>query len=321
MSNLDHYTPTPQRQRPSVFWPILLILGGVILLLSNLGYLPAPSWGMAARLWPVIFVALGIDLVVGRRSAVGAIISGVLILALAAGVLGLIFFARYIPALGDLAREPVLESHTISHPVAGIEQAELRLDWSSQSGMLEALDDSEQLLEGVISTYGALDFTVDTVNDRTQVRINTRETTPVFEVRPLSSFRDAPWQIALNSGVIWDLKLDGGSGNFDLDLSDLDLAAFELDGGSGAIALTLPATGSFEGRIEGGSGAITLTIPKSVGVRILLDDGSGAFQPAARFTQGESNDDEAVWESEGYTNAETQIVLWINQGSGAIRVE
>ncbi|MBN1921489.1 MAG: hypothetical protein JW892_09605 [Anaerolineae bacterium] len=321
MSDLNHYPPTPQRQRPSVFWPIVLILGGIVLLLSNLGYLPEPSWELAARLWPVIFIALGIDLVVGRRSIAGAIISTILILALAAGVLGLIFFARHIPALAELAREPVLESHTISHPVVGIEQAELRLDWSSQSGVLEALDDSEQLLEGEITTYDTLDFTVDRLEDTAQVRINTRETTPIFNIRSISTFGSVPWEIALNSGVTWDLNLDGGSGNLELDLSELDLEALELDGGSGAIALNLPATGSFEGRIDGGSGAITVTVPDDVGVRIVLDNGSGAFQPATRFTRVEGNDNETVWESEDYENAETQILLWIDQGSGAIRVK
>jgi hypothetical protein len=321
MSDLNHYAPTPQRQRPSVFWPIVLILGGIVLLLSNLGYLPEPSWELAARLWPVILIALGIDLVVGRRSVAGAIISAILILALAAGVLGLIFFARHIPALAELAREPVLERHTISHPVAGIEQASLRLNWSSQSGVLEALDDSEQLLEGEVTTYGTLDFTVDRLEDTARVHLNTRETTPIFNVRSISTFGSDPWEVALNSGVTWDLNLDGGSGHLELDLSELDLKALELDGGSGAITLTLPATGSFEGRIDGGSGAITVTMPENVGVRIVLDTGSGAFKPAARFTQVESNDNETVWESEGYENAETQILLRIDQGSGAIRVE
>lgn len=320
MSNFEQRPVAPRRPRPSVFWPIMLILGGVGLLLSNLGYLPEPSWAMASRLWPVIFIALGIDLLIGRRSVAGAVISALLILMLAAGVMGLIFFARYIPALGELARGPVLQSYTFEHPLAGIERAALRLDWSSQPGALSALEDSDQLLKGVITTYGTLDFTVDQMNAATQVRLDTHETAPRFNFRPGGMGRDEPWVLRLNPEVRWDVDLDGGSGAFDFDLTGLPIEAFKLDGGSGAIELLLPATGSFEGRIEGGSGAIDITAPQDVGLRILLDSGSGAFLPSARFTRVEGDDDESVWESEGYAEAEIQIVLRIGQGSGGVRV-
>lgn len=321
---MSNYTPRPAapgpRPRPSVFWPILLILGGVVMLLSNLGYLPEPSWAMVGRLWPVIFIALGIDLLIGRRSVAGAIISAMLILMLAAGFMALVFFARYIPALADLAREPALETYTFEHPLAGLEAAKVRIDWSSRPGELRALQDSRNLIQASITTYGAPDFYVTQTNNTVQVRIGARETTPMFGLRPGGSAVGQDWKIQLHPDIMLDLDLDCGSGRYDFDLSGLWLSNLRLDGGSGAIQLSLPADSSFEGRITGGSGELVITAPKGVGLRVLLDGGSGAFT-VANLTRIEGDEDESVWESKDYANAETQIVLRIDQGSGAIRIQ
>ena len=76
--------------QPSFVWPILIISAGVGLLLNNLGLLPANSWILLARLWPLALVLLGIDLIIGRRSLIGAIISGVITLLVIAGVIALL---------------------------------------------------------------------------------------------------------------------------------------------------------------------------------------------------------------------------------------
>ena len=45
-------------RRPGLFWPLILIGLGALLLLQNLGYLPAGLWPALAQLWPVIFILL-----------------------------------------------------------------------------------------------------------------------------------------------------------------------------------------------------------------------------------------------------------------------
>jgi hypothetical protein len=92
----------PQRHPPSFFWPLVFIGAGVILLLSNLGYLPWQSWNVLWRLWPLLLVALGIDLLIGRRSLVGAIFSVLLILLLIGVVVVIVLFAQNIPALVEV---------------------------------------------------------------------------------------------------------------------------------------------------------------------------------------------------------------------------
>ena len=47
------------RTGPRLFWPIILIGVGVILLLNNLGVIMGSPWEVIWRLWPVLLIALG----------------------------------------------------------------------------------------------------------------------------------------------------------------------------------------------------------------------------------------------------------------------
>jgi hypothetical protein len=62
-------------------------------LLSNLGFVSWESWNLVWRLWPLLLIGLGVELLIGRRSTLGAIVSGLLILFLIGGAIAWVFFA------------------------------------------------------------------------------------------------------------------------------------------------------------------------------------------------------------------------------------
>ena len=94
----------PQRRRrpPSFFWPLILVGSGVLLLLSNLGYVPWGSWNVLWRLWPLLLIALGIDVLIGRRTIAGAIVSGILLAMLIAGAILIVLFAQNITNMNEI---------------------------------------------------------------------------------------------------------------------------------------------------------------------------------------------------------------------------
>ena len=60
---------------------------------------------MLWRFWPLILVAVGIDVLFGQRSALGAIISAFLVLMLIAVVGGAVFFADQLPFLNRFTND------------------------------------------------------------------------------------------------------------------------------------------------------------------------------------------------------------------------
>ena len=311
----------PRRRPPSLFWPLVLIGAGVMLLLSNLGYLPWQSWNVLWRLWPLLLVAIGIDLLIGRRSVVGTIVSTLLILLLIGGAVAVVLFAQNIPALVELAQPVGSRTERVEYALAGVERASVTIDWTSAPGYLSALRDSPNLIEGDITYRGQLTFDVDVRGDQADVKLDSRLAAPRFGPFDFGSWAEERWDVKLSPNVPLDLTLDAGSGPCDFDLSGLQVSGLFLDGGSGSIDLALPSDSTFEARIEGSSGSLAIILPESVGAQVVLDSGSGSFRPDERFrlVEGERGDD-GVWETDNFRTAEHTILLEIDQGSGSISI-
>lgn len=313
----------PRRHPASLFWPIVIIGAGVALLLSNLGYLPWASWNIMWRLWPLLLIALGIDLLIGRRSIFGAIVSAILIAALVGGAVALAFFAPSIPQLAELTQSPGWRTTHVEQALEGVERASVTIDTGSVPCVLSELSDSPNLIEGDITYRGTLIFDAPVRGGRANVRLDSYFAGPWWGWSPdFGAAPDAAWDVKLSPKVPLDLNLDTGSGHCDFDLSGLQINNLVVDSGSGAVDLTLPADSSFKGTIDAGSGRVAITLPTGVGARVVLDSGSGAFRPDERFemVSGERGDD-SVWETENYDTAKVTIELKIDQGSGALVIE
>jgi len=299
----------------------VLIGVGVVLLLANLGYLPPLSWGVLWRLWPLLVVALGIDLLIGRRSLVGAIISGVLILVLIGGIAMIALFAQNIPVVSDWIQPPKLHTEHVEYSLTGVEHATVYIDWTSAPGYLNALEDSPNLIEGDIAYRGQLIFDVDVRGGQANAKLDSRFSGFWFGPWDLGDRSEERWDVGLSPNVPLDLTLDAGSGPCDFDLTGLQISSFVLDAGSGPIDLVLPSGSTFEATIDGSSGPITIVLPRSVGARVVLDSGSGHFSPDARFqlVKGKRHGD-GTWETDNYHAAEHTILLEIDQGSGPISI-
>ena len=312
----------PRRRRPpSVFWPIVFIGAGVMLLLSNLGYLSWQSWGALWRLWPLLIIALGIDLLIGRRSVIGAIVSAVLLLVLIGVIVLIALFAQNIPGVSDWIQQPEFHARHIEYSLAGVERATVYIDWTSVPGYLSPLEDSPNLIEGDVDYLGELTFDVNVRGDQANVKLDSRSTGVWFWAFDLGDQSDKRWDVELSPNLPLDLSLDAGSGPCDFDLAGLQVSGLVLDAGSGPIDLVLPSGSSFEAKVDGGSGPITIVLPESVGARVKLDSGSGPFSPDARFelVQGKHSGD-GVWETDNYRTAEHTVLLEIDQGSGPITI-
>lgn len=71
--------PMPQksrarkRRRGSIFFPLLLIVLGGVLLFNNLGIIPGTTWNTLLSLWPVLFIAWGLDSIWRNEGVTGPV--------------------------------------------------------------------------------------------------------------------------------------------------------------------------------------------------------------------------------------------------------
>jgi len=301
----------PYYRRPSLFWPIILIGVGVIFLLRNAGVIIGDPWPIVLNLWPVLLIVIGLDILFGRRSAVGGLVSTVLALAVVGFVIWLLVAQPNLPGLtigGELKQE------TIEYPLSDIRSAEVNLSFATGDNRVYPLGDSSKLIEGDIRYYGTLRFDANESDNRARVDLSSEARIHLF----LGFGAPERWEVGLNQRVTYDLDISLGTGRVDLDLSRLTLDGGRIDVGVGPAELRLPSTGGFTLRINGGVGSLRILAPREVELRAEVDTGIvGGFNPGPRLRS--VGDD--TYETEGFRSSDNTITLIVDVGVGSITVE
>ena len=229
----------------SLFWGVILVLGGGLLLLSNLGLLGNINvWGM---LWPLFLIALGISALWGT------------------------FFRR----------APQLEHANI--PLEGANRARVRLNHGAGRLQIGSGAGAGDLAEGDFG--GGLDLDTSHEGDLLDVRMRMpSQVFPIFSW-PGWTPGALDWSIRLNPALPLSLDLEAGTNDARIDLSDLKVTDLRLKSGASATDLTLPSNaGTTRARIESGVASVTIRLPAGVAARIRTRGGlSSIHVDGSRF--------------------------------------
>ena len=252
----------------SFFWPIVLIGVGVIWLLGSLDILPHSSLRMLLRMWPLIFIVIGLDILFGRRSP---LIGGLIGLGAVALVIIMLLLA---PSLG-MEVNGELKTLNFSESLGGAASARIDLDLERYSTTIEALSDSNLLIEAELDTLTDVVFSASGDQEKS---VSLKPVEDYGFDYEWYDFVDARWEIGLNPEVPLDLIVDVGSGSVTVDLIDLEITDLVIDGGSGSVDLTLPAsTLQYQVNIDGGSGSCDIELESGTDIEAAMDVGSGSF--------------------------------------------
>jgi len=326
-----------ESRKVSLFWPILLIGAGLVLLLRNLGVLQSFNINVLLRLWPLILVVIGLDLIFGRRYPW----AGALIALLAVG--GTIAFLYFAPNLG-INPPSAVKTEVLTTPLEDTARAQYNLETSYEPVTIKALPASSDLFKATIVHHGQLNFDVAGAADKT---IRLSETTNSenwfsFDLG-LSGLK---WDIGLNPTVPAVLNLDGGSGSLDINLTGLTLesmdASFgsgsssitlpvsstpytvELDSGSGSVNMRLPDSTPLTLTLSSGSGSVSIRVPTGTALKVeVMDDGSGSFHlpGSLQLIKGSGSYENDTWQTAGFETAVNPVIIVIqDRGSGSISI-
>jgi hypothetical protein len=231
------------------------------------------------RIWPVILIAIGVDLLIGRRSLWGRLLALVLILAVLAGGLW-IGGVR----IGSIQRGQRVEGQAVAQPLGGATRGMVRVDPAIgvvEAGALEA--GSKNLVEGNIALPRGADLTKAASVSGDTASLTLRMNGSWFgpSINDDDSMR---WTLNLNRDVPLDLHFNIIAGQGLLDFSQLKIESLDVESVFGQAKVTLPA-GSYRAHVSGVFGQTIVTLPTNAGVKVKVSAVFGSSSVPSGYTR------------------------------------
>lgn len=320
--------------RPSLFWPIVLIALGGYFLMLNAGLIPPMSWTILLKLWPVLIIVAGLDVLLRRMPGfIGSFLGALLALALIGGLGYLMLNYENYPELFITVTSGESMHQQQELPIGDAEAVTVVLDMGSEPSTIDTragdalvvLDANTTRELALVSSGSDSEPAIRLESDRGVTRV--REW-PGWLVRLPESWGRAEEEIyvtvSINPDVPTTLDLDGGSGATDVFLSDASISNMQVDVESGPLNLWLPAEGRYEVWVDCGSAPLDIMLPSGLEARVeAISDGSGPFglSPRSDFNEIDRGDgDEGIWETAGFQDAEDAVTIVLDMGSGPVNV-
>jgi hypothetical protein len=249
-------------QRHGIVGPVFWISLGGVLLLANFDVLAVNVFQVLISLWPLLLIAIGLDLVIGRRSWILSVLAVVLLIGVMVGALWFVS-----PVLGA----PPAEGETILRPLDGAERGIVNLNPSVGALNVRPLEEGDLFVEGTVRLsrgerlVSAPDTPPDT-NDRTvRLTLMSEGISFLFPTGPRDRWS---WDLGFHSDISLDMVINMAVGEVNLDLREMVVDRLDLSLGVGRIVVVLPQEGRLNARVSGGVGETVVIVPDGVQVRI-----------------------------------------------------
>jgi hypothetical protein len=300
-----------RRHGGSIVGPVILIGAGIVFLLNNMDVLPWSIWNQVWRLWPIVLIAIGLDLVIGRRNTALSLI--IVLLLVGGGVAFLLYNGGFQP-MGELA------TTSLNVPLSGAKSADITLDVGTGNLTLDSSANSESLATGTLEYYQGRNTpqqSVSTVGGQEMLSLSQNDSNGFDLGFLFGGGRSPQWNVHLDPKVPMTFKANLGTGNSAIDLSSSQANVVNIDSGTGNATVDFPANaGQVTSTISGGVGNLNLTIPAGLETRIDVNTGIGNIDVDNRFTKQGDN----TYITKGYNDAKNKLTLKLDVGIGNVEV-
>ncbi|MDP2424410.1 MAG: DUF5668 domain-containing protein [Bacteroidales bacterium] len=312
-----------------VFWGVLFILIGGVIVLRNLGVIWF-EWWQLWRLWPLLLIIWGIAMLPIK----GGIKLLLTILAVAAGV-----FLIHKYDIGPRwqyerpfrfrfdddwnrnnpkqdrykkwSEKENWESQHLFFPFSDdIQRATLRLDAAAGSFNLQQTSDNlvEMIKEGNIGSYS---LTATENEDMHIVRLS------LEEGRIRGDNLRHKVEIKLHESPLWDFDLDIGAAKINMDLSGFKTKQINVDGGASSIFLRLGDKHSLTHiEMDAGASSITIEVPQGSGCQVKANSVlSGKTLKDFRKVDGN------LFETENFSESTNKIYINVDVAVSSLEVK
>lgn len=341
-------------RRGSIFWPLVLIVLGVIFLLNNIGTLTGDVWDTLVNLWPVLLIVAGLDGLYRREGVVGTtflIGLGVIFLTANLGLLNVnvwrmvfslwpvlliaigfdliirrrsvwLSLMALLLVLAILAGSLWLAGARISQEQTLVgEKIQQALPNASHARLVLELGAGNVRLypltrgDNLVMGKVSLGRGGEVFQDFSQ-----GGDTAVFTLRNsgigLFIGRDTwSWDLGLSPRLPLDLELSLGAGNAELDLRGLQVEQLDVNMGVGKTTVTLPEAGQFEASVNSAIGQIAIIVPRQMALRVQSNTALANVNVPPGFRK-----EDGVCISPRYNTAVNRVDLEVGMAIGNITI-
>lgn len=322
----------------NLFLGILILFTGVVALLASLNVFDF-HWSIAWGLWPMILIICGIALLPLHEY----IKCGILVLALALGcVLYHVenqkyngnpisrFFNRHFTTWNwddddeyddeyadnddddnSSATADFAEFQHFAEPYQEVAKASIDIDFGAGNLQMKA-PCAELATVDIESNFVKYSFRSEKGDDSTAIYINGKTT-----AKNLGKENTNDIDFALCTQPLWDLSIDMGAADADLDLSLYKMGNIEINGGACNLDLKLGDNGC-DTRVDISTGAsdIDIKVPSSVDCKINLESAI-----TGKTFLGFEKVENGVWQTPGFGQNEHQIIIDMSSALSDISIE
>jgi len=302
-----------------IIWGIVLLFLGGILLLQNFNVINF-EWSVIWRFWPVILILIGANMLLSNsRSAAGGVVT-VLITVVVLGFIGYKGINNNDPDMDSWTDDNRAEEQgdtqkatVFSEPyIAGTRNAILNIEGGATSFILR--DTASELftahVKKHIGNYSVFKFSTDST-----------------ETVDFKMTGEAKWDMkksgsnqvimTLNPEPVWDINLETGAGKTNFDLTKYKIRKMKLEGGVAKFDIKL---GSLYKTtvvdVESGVSKITIAIPESAGCEIKTESGLSSLDFKG-FTKLSDNS----FRTPNFASAQQKITINMEGGLSKFKVE
>ena len=298
-----------------IFWGTLFIVLGLLILINNFSPLGL-FWGNIWQFWPVVLVLIGVSMLI-KNIAGKAVIAGAAALVLAIIIFASINFTTcfidndfevVIDEIGN-RNFAVTEYRESFDPSTS--KAVLRIDGGAGSFKIDST--TENLIyaktEGIEDNYK---FSKSESDSTVDISLKMKKTRFHFGK---SSYKNNV-EIALNEKPLWDIRVNLGAASIKMDLTQHKVDNIDVDMGAASLDVKLGALAeNTRFKIDAGASKIQISVPEEVACEIKTDDvlSSNNYSGFQRVKSG-------LYRTSNFDEVNKKIIIDIDCGVSSIEV-